>query len=361
MKLTHLLLCIPGLLAGISTRSSAALRPDSVAVPIQKVVKIGPPELGVLVDPEVLVMQALDERIYKKNQEQSEFNRLLDYQQLYSSFNELKFSVLNNDSVARLSGLVPVGKSRNSEMNAVALNSLGVFYSKNGDLNKSTAYFKESLKIYQALDNKPEQVKLGQILADSYRILKKYDTAAACTEQNVKVLSALQRPNEVAAAYISLAQLKVLQSKHQDAEYYILRKAFPLFRRMGNKVGRMKCFESLALMYKSQNRLTEAKWFFIQENMMANKLENVAAKISSLISIATVKNEIGETDLALLSYKEAEQLASQFSLIPKLIEIKGNVGEIYRKIGNYSAAGTALDEYNKLKSSLTDGLSSKAF
>jgi tetratricopeptide (TPR) repeat protein len=364
MKLTRLFTLVALYASGLFTEAYSANLSDSIQL-LSKPVNIGPPELGVLVDPEVLLKQSLDARLQEKDEKENALKRDLEFQQLYTLFNG--FETVMEPVEALLpklhKDLVPYTyrKGRDRISDDLLLNTLAVDYGKNGDLVQSAKYFKESLLINENLNNKLSQAKITQVLASLHKILKNYDEAVFYQEQNLRINSSLNKPNEVAAAYINIAALKVLQNNYKDAEFYILRKAFPLYRRMGNKVGRMSCFENLAKMYKSQNRLSEAKWFFLQENLMANKLNNIPAQVSSLISIAKVKSDIGETDLALANFKEAELLASANSFIPMLIAIKGNVGEIYTKIGNYSAAENALNEYNKLRDSLLNGISSKAF
>jgi tetratricopeptide (TPR) repeat protein len=201
------------------------------------------------------------------------------------------------------------------------------------------------------LNNKNAVAKTAEILAVIAKMNRNYDEAIRYQEYNLKVNSELRKANEVAQAYVNIARIKVLQQKYEDAEYYILRKAFPLFGRMGNKNGRMICFENLAQAYTNQNRLSEAKWYYLQANLMANKLNDVSAQVATLLNIGQIKGKLGETEMALENYKEAEVLAKEYNYISKLIEIKGEVGEIYWKNGNYIAAGNVLEEYDKLKNS----------
>src|SRR5690606_32180443 len=122
-----------------------------------------------------------------------------------------------------------------------------------------------------------------------------------------------------------------------DAEYYIIKKALPLFTRMGNKAGRMKCFQGLTGLYYGQKRYSEAKWFCIQTTNLAEKLNDKQALIGSLIHIAEVKNALEDHEDALVDYKKAESLAIQNQYMVKLVEIKGDMGETYNLMGNYSA------------------------
>ena len=115
------------------------------------------------------------------------------------------------------------------------------------------------------------------------------------------------------------------------------------------------CFQTLAETYMAQNRLSEAKWFYVQAQIMADKLTNIPAKINYLCNLAVIKTSLGDTNQALEDYKTAEDLAGAGNHTSLLIDIKGNVGDIYKKAGNYLSANTAIKAYNDLKSSYLKG------
>ena len=154
-----------------------------------------------------------------------------------------------------------------------------------------------------------------------------------------------------AKAYLDIASMKFSQEKYKESEHYILRKAFPLFQRSRNKVGRMNCFQNLADLYFHQQRYSEAKWFYIQSQIMATKLADNQAMISSLTGLGKVKNALGEYADALQDYKQAEKLALRNNYLVKLVEINADLGEMYSQLGDYPAAGAALDQFSRFRES----------
>jgi tetratricopeptide (TPR) repeat protein len=330
---------------------------DTVTV-IPKLVKIGPPPMGPLLDSVTLLKIALEKRFDRKQNEEAAFKNYLEQQRLYASLNDFEiYMPAEQRSLGTLAQVLELNRQNRNLKNQVLINNTyAIYYARKGDLKQSSQYFKESLQVNELLNDKNALAKTTEILAVIAKMNKSYDEAILYHEYNLKVNSGLRKANQIAQAYINLAAIKSLQKKYDDAEFYILRKAFPLFSRMGNKNGRMICFENLAQTYTIQNRLSEAKWYFLQANLMANKLNDISAQVTTLLNIGQIKGKLGETEMALADYKEAELLAKEFNYLSKLIEIKGEVGEIYRKNGNYIAAGDALEEYNKLKSSfLTKG------
>ena len=98
-----------------------------------------------------------------------------------------------------------------------------------------------------------------------------------------------------------------------------------------------------------------SKVVYVQAQIMADKLHNIPAKITYLVNLAIIKTSLGDTNQALQDYKTAEDLAGAGNYTSLLIDIKGNLGDIYKKAGNYLSANMAIKAYNELKSSYLKG------
>jgi tetratricopeptide (TPR) repeat protein len=118
----------------------------------------------------------------------------------------------------------------------------------------------------------------------------------------------------------------------------------------------MKCYDQLAEIYQQQNRHSEAKWFYIQSNMVARKINNPSGIVNSLVSLAHVKMSIGDHQLALKDFREAEQLSISNKYSYKLVEIKNDLSKVYKIMGNTSAANSALSEFTVLKDALLNSI-----
>ncbi|WP_423146465.1 tetratricopeptide repeat protein [Rubrolithibacter danxiaensis] len=364
MKIKHILIL---LLAGIcrtnSSSAFSAINPDSVSLSAKKPVKIGPQEMGILLDSAVIFKMQVDARFNKMTKDAASFKNYKEFQSLYSflSFTET-FQTSGKDAEDNLKKTLALYKSEDNYSGLVLINnSLAVLHANKGDFEKSVQFFNDAKRLCEQKKDKQGIASINENLAAVYKVTGQYDKAIILYEENTKINSAIQKPNVVAEDYLKIADLKSMKGEYTQAEYYILKKAFPLFRRMGNKVGRMNCFESLAFMYRLQNKLSEAKWFSVQSKIMADKLNNLPAQISSLMSLAFIKSELGFNDQALADYKEAEKLAADNNFSEYLVEIKGNMGDVYRKLGNYLAANTSIDEYYKLKENLFNTSAVKVF
>jgi hypothetical protein len=81
-------------------------------------------------------------------------------------------------------------------------------------------------------------------------------------------------------------------------------------------------FSELARLYVLQNRLSEAKWYLLQSNIISRQQNDDKHTISNLIDLALIKANIGDYILALDDLTEAHDLASLKGLTVYLAEIE---------------------------------------
>ena len=83
-------------------------------------------------------------------------------------------------------------------------------------------------------------------------------------------------------------------------------------------------FSELARLYIQQNRLSEAKWYLLQSNIIARDQNDHKLTILNLIDLATIKADIGEYVMALQDLTEARSIAglNDFKAYLPIIEKK---------------------------------------
>lgn len=338
-------------LAGAVLLKLSVFAADSLDVKKEiKVVKIGPQEINPihLLDPAVVLKMDIEQSLSIKNKEADALKKIRETKVL----NSILMATETSDAIDLEIALEGSRRTGDRKTEALVYNGFGVYYGQRGELEKSIQYFTEALKIQEGLKYKAGILKTTENLAALYQALGKYAQAINLNLQFVQLSSSMGNTAGVAKGYLNVAENKLLQKEYAAAESYILNKSLYLFRRTGNKAGRMKCFQSLASLYYAQQRYTEAKWFNLQANIMAEKLDDREARIENLIKLAEVKVALGEIDMAISDFKLAEIMALQHKNLAGLAKIKGDLGEIYHSVGDYKAAGTELDEYSKLSSSL---------
>ncbi|WP_069659490.1 tetratricopeptide repeat protein [Arcticibacter eurypsychrophilus] len=332
---------------------------DSVRV-TSNVKRVGPIyfDASPPVDSALLRRQAINRRLRKKADETADLIKYQNVLMLHSLLNRTEISQEPQENMlTTLKFLLEDYKlSSDDKSQALILNTYGVYYGKKGNIPQAIYYFNEALRLKEKVNDKQGMASISSNLAALYQISGEYQKALVQNKSVIQLFTALRKPALVADAYLELAENQLLLNKYDEAEYNIIKKALPGFTRLGNKAGRMKCFQSLSVLYYSQKRYSEAKWFCIQTHGLAEKLNDKQALIGSLIHMAEVKNALEDHQDALRDYKKAESLAIQNQYPIKLVEIIGDMGETYNKLGNYTAAGSALDEYSRLRANLIKGM-----
>ncbi|WP_411272768.1 tetratricopeptide repeat protein [Daejeonella sp.] len=233
------------------------------------------------------------------------------------------------------------------------LSSLGTNSAVEGNMDKALMFFHDALKINTELVDKTATVKNYFSLA---RIYKYREDLPQALKYNMLIMeeSLLSRNyRQLGEVYLNLASIWTAQNKYKDAEAILMNKALPLFAyKIHDKIGLMRSFDQLAEIFHLQKRFSEAKWFYIQSNTVARKLNNSTGIVNSLVSLGHVKMSIGDHQLALTDLREAEKLSISNKYKFKLVEIKGDLSKVYAAMGNKSAANSALSEFTVLKEAI---------
>lgn len=233
---------------------------------------------------------------------------------------------------------------------AGVLNSYAVNHAIQGKMDDAVLLLNEALSLNLEIKNKPAVRNNYMTL---FMINRHRGNLSEALKYNQAILGiALETKNNrsVAEAYMHHADILTDQKHFEEAENLVLRKALPLYYYgLKDKLGTIKCYDQLGATYFQQKKYTEAKWFFIQSNMLARKINNSSEIVNSLINLAHVKMSIGDYDLALSDIKEAEQLSVKNRYTNQLIEVKNDLAEVYTKLGNSGAANSAYTEFRALK------------
>lgn len=230
------------------------------------------------------------------------------------------------------------------------LSSIGTNAAVAGNLDKALMFFHDALKINKEIENRQAMVKNYFSLARIYKYREDFPEAIKYNELILEEALINKNNRQLGEVYLNLANIWTSQRRYKEAEAIIMSKALPLFAyKIHDKISLMKSFDQLADIFKQQKRFSEAKWFYIQSNSVARKLNNSSGIVNSLVSLGHVKMSIGDHQLALTDFKEAERLSLSNKYQFKLVEIKGDLSKVYAAMGNKTAASSALSEFTVLK------------
>jgi tetratricopeptide (TPR) repeat protein len=258
---------------------------------------------------------------------------------------------LKSDSLSAYDQLLFLSRNlgdRNAE--AGVLNSYAVSHALNGKMDDAVRLLNEAivlnLEIKNELAVRNNYLTLQRINRYRGNLTEalKYNEAILMIDLNAK------NNRFLAQTYMDHAEILTSRRNFTEAETLVLRKALPLYYYgLKDKIGTIRCYDQLADTYHQQKKFTQAKWFYIQSNMLARKINNPLEIVNSLINLAHVKMSIGDYQLALMDYKEAEQLSVKNRYTNKLIELKSDLADVYSKLGNSGAASSAFSEFKVMK------------
>lgn len=89
-------------------------------------------------------------------------------------------------------------------------------------------------------------------------------------------------------------------------------------------------FNELAKIYVQLNKMSEAKWFFLQSNNLSRQQNNDRLTIANLIELASVKSAIGDFDLAQQDLDEARSMAAAHNWQDDLSNVQKSVNGLQR-------------------------------
>ena len=130
-------------------------------------------------------------------------------------------------------------------------------------------------------------------------------------------------------------------------------KAIQYYSRYDDTVGLRNSFNTLALVYRSQNKYSQAKWFILQSNTISRVKNDVPNIISSLLVLAAVKTDIKDYSLAMQDLNEALNLAGKDPKTQARVQLSYVL--LYNNMQNYAKADIALKRYNFINDSMRHG------
>jgi tetratricopeptide (TPR) repeat protein len=258
---------------------------------------------------------------------------------------------LKSDSLSAFDQLLFLSRNLGDrKTEAAVLYSYAVSHALNGKMDHAINLLNSAIALNMGINNmvsvRSNYLTLQRINRYKGNLVEalKYSQAIILIDQTTK------NNRLLAEAFMDQAEILTSQRNYTDAESLVLRKALPLYYYgLKDKNGTIRCYDQLADTYQQQKKFTQAKWFYIQSNMLARKINSPLDIVKSLINLAHVKMSIGDYQLALLDYKEAEQIALKNKFKDQLIGIKCHLSDVHDKLGNLGAASSAFSEFKVMR------------
>lgn len=235
-------------------------------------------------------------------------------------------------------------------------NMLAREYFRIGALEEAFQFLEQALLI------KTELKKQDDIMAIHYNLATLYhynDDLAASRDLYEKILQYARQQNDSsqqAESMMRLAYIKAKQGSYDEAERDLIRTVIPMYRNLRNTTGdngRLLAYNTLADVYRLQNRYPEAQWFMLQAKEVADEKMLKDQLPMIFFNLAEIKKSSGNKMVAINEYKLAEELAGDRSgFLVMRLAIQDALGDIYHENGNFKEALEALNRYDSLKEQL---------
>ncbi|OCX53273.1 hypothetical protein BEL04_02915 [Mucilaginibacter sp. PPCGB 2223] len=125
-----------------------------------------------------------------------------------------------------------------------------------------------------------------------------------------------------------------------------------IYSKFRDSVGLRETFDHLGLVYHLQKKFTQAKWFILQSNEISREKHDTLNIISSLLALASVKQDIKDFTLAKRDLDEALSLAKTQSKIDEQIEVQKALVKYYTQEGDAQKAAGAFNRIKYLNDSV---------
>lgn len=188
-----------------------------------------------------------------------------------------------------------------------------------------------------AIVNDSMRATVNARLAVIYFNRKSYSRALASDSACVAYFQASGDRLGLAEAYFRISRVRYAQRSYRAAETLVLRSCLPMFSALNNLRGRYACFDLLGGIYLALGRTSEAKWFYIQAQMLAPKLADREPLIRSYIGLGRVKIRLNDLDLAQRDFTIAKNLSGGASA-NTLAELHGGLAALYKARGQKDKA-----------------------
>jgi hypothetical protein len=159
---------------------------------------------------------------------------------------------------------------------------------------------------------------------------------------------------EIASRYLNYDTLsnKRLRSTYQTQAVSYTMQALHLYSLYNDTLGMRISFDALSKVYVAQKKYSEAKWFTLQSNTLSRIKKDVPNTISSLITLANIKGDIADYDLAAKDLTEAIQIAQANHLRTTESEVLRYYAMLYSKQKDYKSEAAILKKRDLLEASI---------
>jgi Tfp pilus assembly protein PilF len=231
-------------------------------------------------------------------------------------------------------------------------NNLAMVYLGNNKTRDALEALEVAL-VHARLSNNPDDIAIIQSnMASVNLIIGEFEQASLLENNYLTHMQKQKQLRREATSHARIALIEAYQRNYQLAENLIIRKSIPLFNKSKFYDGKIDAWITLAEIYRSQNKHTQAQWFLIQARdlIQEGEVHNKLAIIEYMLGSAKMKQN--NFKFARKELQSAWELAKDSKNQYLQLAIAEQLGRANVKLGNYEAAKEYLEHYWELRNNI---------
>lgn len=142
---------------------------------------------------------------------------------------------------------------------------------------------------------------------------------------------------EIANRYMDYDTIsnKLTRASHESIALSYTMQALHQFSHFNDTAGLRLTFDHLAKVYLAQKKYSQAKWFILQSNSLSRVKNDNQNIIASLITLAKIKAEAGDSKLAMSDLDEAIRISAKNNYLKLQSDVYRNYAMLYSREKNY--------------------------
>ncbi len=208
----------------------------------------------------------------------------------------------------------------------------GMYY-QFGYAKRSLSLYSSALEISKRIKDSFNIARANQQIASAYKDNGKIKQAEALYFEALEQYKRLNKPEEVANVYNSIGLISIEEKDYSEAES-VLAQALTISKSINYSYGEKKSLYNLGLLHKAEHLNREAIDYFTQALKIDEFTNDKYGVASAKLQLASVYNNTGERQKALLLSQEALEKAKEISAFQLIIETLNEIITAYHEEGN---------------------------
>jgi class 3 adenylate cyclase len=238
-------------------------------------------------------------------------------------------------------------------------NNYSIAYSILGQLEESVDYLMKALVTFESIGDSARMAKVYNNLGSRYSDMSMEKQAIQYYEMAIAINKRFGNAGSLVRNYGNIGTVYSKLNENEKAlEYYT--KAYMLQKDQDNKYDMSITLSNMALTYKNIGTYELALSYAEQSYNIAKEIGDEIGKLYYFTMIAQINFEREKYDAAMENYKIAEVMADSLGSRYKLLEIYGEMADLYAVMGNYVEAYNYNRKYNTERVKLLDNEKNRA-